>query len=77
MTSLTTTPDVAHPGMLDLRVGDDEADAGVGAGWSVPASGRWPREPPRWRAPGGATSTQRMVGLIGASSRFSKPRVST
>ena len=28
-------------------------------------------------APGGATSIQRIVGLIGASSRFSKPSLST
>jgi hypothetical protein len=27
-------------------------------------------------APGGATSIQRLVGLMGASSRFSKPSVS-
>ena len=47
---------------------------------SVPASGRVvvvALSAIEVAAPGGATSIQRMVGLIGASSRFSKPRVST
>jgi len=63
--------------MLDLGIGNCEPDPGVGSGPSRFAGGIDAVEGKGGGGPRGATSIQRMVGLIGASSLFSKPRVST
>ena len=72
MRSLTVIP-TAHGGMLGLGVGHHEPDAGVDSdlvdGGTI--------EGDRGAGARRRDLDPRVVALIGASSRFSKPRVST